>query len=191
MIKIPQFLIEFTGDLYIHKYPLWFVYKPHMHLVKGFEIRQILNRLEPGDILIRSFKGYLDEMFIPGEWSHAGLYVGDNTAIHIMGEGIIQEDILDFFRCDSIAIMRLKDRQDKNNILKRAIKLAWKFVDENTTYDFDFTQGNSKLYCSELVDSCYDGLFKNDYKQILDRKILSPNDVYMSDNVINIIEFKH
>lgn len=52
-LQLPEFLLQFVGDTYLHKYPLFTVYKPSHHRVKGYEIRQIINTIKPGDILLR------------------------------------------------------------------------------------------------------------------------------------------
>ena len=65
-MKIPKFLVKFTGDCYLHPKPLFITYKPHHHKVSGTEVREILNTMKPGDILLRRYDGYLNTILTPG-----------------------------------------------------------------------------------------------------------------------------
>ncbi|MBI5216273.1 MAG: hypothetical protein HY960_11020 [Ignavibacteriae bacterium] len=125
-----KFLTVF-GDIKIFKWPLFLLYDPGGYLIKGKDIRCVINLVKPGDILLRGFKNYLDGYFIPGYFSHAGLYVGrilpedarhvtnekgeqvfqagEQMVIHSMAEGVFVEDVLNFCRCDYMAIMRFPD----------------------------------------------------------------------------------
>jgi hypothetical protein len=91
-------------------------------------MREVIKLIEPGDMLVRRYDNYLDGHFIPGYFSHAGLYVGavtqddekliktekgranfktgEQMVIHSMAEGVFMEDILNFCRCDGMAIVR-------------------------------------------------------------------------------------
>ena len=100
-ITLPKFIIKSTGSLYLHKWPFWIVFRPSHHKVKGHEVRNIIDNLKKGDVLLRRYDGYLNTMFTPGFWGHAGLYIGDDRVIHAVGEGVIEEDILDFCRTGS------------------------------------------------------------------------------------------
>jgi hypothetical protein len=52
------------------------VYDPRSYLVKGTDMRRAMKDIQPGDILVRGFENYVDGNFIPGFFSHAGLYLG-------------------------------------------------------------------------------------------------------------------
>jgi len=118
---------------------------PAAYKLKAEEMREILQKLQPGDILLRAYDGYLDGMAIkksskcapnryqPGWFSHVALYVGSLGAsdranvpfdfrekdgyfaegpemvIHSMAKGVHAEDILTWFRCDYLAVLRLND----------------------------------------------------------------------------------
>ena len=73
-----RFLTIF-GDIKIFRFPFFLVYDPGSYQVKGDDVRALLGVLQPGDILLRGYTHYLDGKFIPGKFSHAGLYCG---AIH-------------------------------------------------------------------------------------------------------------
>jgi hypothetical protein len=52
------------------------LYDPRSYRVKGGDMRRAMKDLKPGDILVRGFENYVDGNFIPGFFSHAGLYLG-------------------------------------------------------------------------------------------------------------------
>ncbi len=148
-----------TGDILIHKYPLFLTYKPNHYKIKGKEVREILNTIQAGDILLRRFDGYLNTICTPGFWGHGGIFVGNDIVIHAVKEGVIQEDILEFSRCDSLAILRYTGTEYVFTV-NMALYNAYNFNIKKYQYDYDFLSGNDKVYCTELVDNCYGGLFK-------------------------------
>lgn len=52
------------------------LYDPRSYRVKGGDMRKAISDLKPGDMLVRGFDNYVDGRFIPGFFSHAGLYLG-------------------------------------------------------------------------------------------------------------------
>lgn len=127
-----QSFLTIFGDIKVFKWPMFILYDPGSYLVKGEDMRQVIATIKAGDILVRSYKNYLDGFFIPGYFSHAGLYVGkvvaedeklielsegkkhfrtgDQMVVHSMAEGVFMEDVLNFCRCDYLAILRLPDQ---------------------------------------------------------------------------------
>lgn len=85
--KIIDKLMAMFGDIKIFKYPLFLVYDPGSYRVKGPDIRELISILQPGDILLRSYDHYLDGRFIPGTFSHAGIYFGEITEDHRSSAG--------------------------------------------------------------------------------------------------------
>lgn len=116
---------------------------PGGYEVRGEDVRAVMRRLEPGDLLVRGYHGYLDGKVIPGYFSHVGLYlgpvteedralctaldealekgkerkrfpqprklfaVGEQMIVHAIAEGVLVEDLLDFCRCDYMAVLRM------------------------------------------------------------------------------------
>lgn len=60
------------------------LHDPRSYQVKGGDMRKAMADIKPGDILVRGFDNYVDGKFIPGFFSHAGLYLGkvDADTIH-------------------------------------------------------------------------------------------------------------
>ncbi|MBT3192055.1 MAG: hypothetical protein HN341_05825 [Verrucomicrobia bacterium] len=119
------------GDIKVFPHPMFMVYDPGSYRIKGRHAREIIEVVEPGDILLRSYDRYLDGRCIPGQFSHAGLYLGELTSddsrfapdeveksdfptgsqmvIHAMADGVFAEDVLNFCRCDELAVLRFSD----------------------------------------------------------------------------------
>jgi len=138
--KITNGFIKVFGDIKVFKWPFFLVYDPGSYLVKGFEMREVLDVVKPGDILLRGYNNYLDGYFIPGYFSHVGLYVGkvdsdheslvtipegkelfytgEQMVVHAMAEGVFVQDVLDFCRADRMLILRFPDEFSANEILK-------------------------------------------------------------------------
>ena len=123
--------LKILGDIKVFKWPFFLIYHPTGYQVKGEEVRAVIDTIKPGDILVRGYRNYLDGLFIPGYFSHVGLYLGEvaeadrqliaqeggdhfrtgkQMVIHSMAEGIFMEDVINFCRCDRMAIMRLPAR---------------------------------------------------------------------------------
>ena len=92
-----------------------------------------MEQLQPGDILLRGYDKYLSGVFIPGYFSHAGMYLGEvseadsafcapefvagdatgffrpgkKMVVHALAKGVFMEDIIDFCRCDRLMVVRL------------------------------------------------------------------------------------
>jgi len=119
--------------------------------IKGHHMREILGILEPGDVLLRRYSHYIGSLLVPGYWSHAAFYSGDDDVIHMLGKGITKEDILTFMRCDDIGILRCKN----NNLIQPAIGKAEELHEQKIGYDYDFKCDNKNLYCSEFIYSIF------------------------------------
>lgn len=66
--------------------------KPTAHLIhfSDKQKKQIVNLLQPGDVLLSYTSGYVSSLFIPGEFKHAMVYVGDTHRRHKINRGFSQ-----------------------------------------------------------------------------------------------------
>lgn len=151
MEVLKKFLTVF-GDIKIFKYPMFIVYDPGSYLIKGPDMRDILDIIKPGDIFLRGYTCYLDGYLIPGEFSHAAVYYGDKYMAHAMAEGVFKEDILSFMRCDAITILRF------NSLTSEEVVTFQENCDKlmGCDYDFDFTSNDDDYYCSEFVTKVFE-----------------------------------
>lgn len=155
-----NFLIMF-GDIKIFKFPLFFVYDPDDYDVTGKKTMELIEKLKPGDIVLRGYRNYLDGKFIDlfgistkyseigGDWSHGAIYIGNGKIIHAVAEGVSEINVIDYARCDRICVYRPK------KFKTTAIKLAKQFLKDNIPYDFFFKNNGSALYCFELCYKSY------------------------------------
>jgi hypothetical protein len=188
--------LNFFGDIKVYKFPLFLVYDPGSYLVKGEDVRQVINIIRPGDILVRGYINYLDGYFIPGFFSHAGLYLGEvkesdkayvkegqdarfrtgeQMVIHSMAEGVFMEDIINFCRCDYMMILRRdaekESEQSKKVVFDEVFKSALQNLGKGYDFKFDFSDFTN-VSCTELVYVCCQG-FLNDYGvNIVEKKVL-------------------
>jgi len=147
LYAIKRMILSIFGDIKVYRWPFFFIYSPDSFEVKGTHTRETMNIIEPGDIIQRKYVHYLDGYFIPGKYSHTGVYIGDNTVIHAIAEGVSKIDLIDFMRTDAIRVLRPKSGQEY------AINKAVEVLD--TPYDFSFKDGESHIYCHELAAMCY------------------------------------
>ncbi len=131
MGRLRDALLNVLGDVKVFRWPMWVVYDPGSYRVKGRDMRAVIERVRPGDVLVRGYDAYLDGKLIPGLFSHAGLYLGrttdadrcavplahrerlalgEQTVIHAIAEGVLTEDVLDFCRCDRLVVLRFPGR---------------------------------------------------------------------------------
>ena len=175
-VQLPKFMIKFAGNAYFHKYPMFFVYKPDIHRVRGPQVRQILNTVEPGDVLYRRHDGYLNTICTPGYYGHVGLYVGGDQVVHALGKGIIEEDIINFCRADAVGVSEVVGASEEQ--ISDAIDFAKSQIGKE--YDFTFTAGDDVYNCTELIDAAYMLRFVNDYEMVLGNRVLTPDGMYLS-----------
>jgi len=172
--KIYNQTLKIFGDIKVYKYPFFLLYDPGSYTIKGAESREIMNTLQPGDIIVRGYKNYLDGYFIPGFFSHVGLYLGpvpntkkfnilpyinkkfyaqgDQVVVHSMAEGVFMEDILNFCRCDYLVILRVNQNISRDELDKIYLSALSKL---GTPYDYKFDFSNfHNLSCTEFVYIC-------------------------------------
>ena len=128
----------------------------------------------------------MDGYFIPGNYSHAGIYLGgdDEVVIHAMTPDVQYTDLCTFMRCDKFAIVRAGVSEEDTKIpMERAVSKL------GVPYDYDFVFeeiDNTKRHfcCSELVYFAYQNnieqtkwnIVEHDYK-IIKKSLFSPDDV--------------
>jgi uncharacterized protein YycO len=108
-----------------------------------------MNTIKPGDILLRGYDKYLDSKFIPDEkgYSHAGIYIGKNQVVHAIAPYVEKCHIIDF--CQADRIMLLSPESGQVTAIATAVGKI------GLPYDFDYKTDRGKLYCFELIATCY------------------------------------
>ena len=148
-------ILTAIGNIKIFNTPFYILYDPreYDYKIRGYQIRHIKSLLKPGDIILRKYDHYLDGFLIPGKYSHSSLYIGNNTIIHAVAEGVKKIDLIDFCQCDGICVLRCKNEDvSKQAIINAKLNLG-------KPYDFKFnTNDSSEFYCHELVRTCFKDL---------------------------------
>lgn len=115
-----SFLTAF-GRIRVSWYFPFISYDPKGYVITSVKIRKALSLLRPGDVVCRYFNGFIDGWFIPGRFTHTGVYVGKDegfdTIIHALGSGVQKIDVIDFLRCDGFAILRAVKGEDSGKML--------------------------------------------------------------------------
>ncbi len=160
--KIQKALFTFIGNIRWHGllHPMWFTINSVSFQIKGKHYRAVEKLIQPGDIIIRRFEGYLDKFLIPGTWNHAGIYVGKvdrekHQIIHAISDGVVIEDLIDFMRTDHLIVLRAPKELQEN-----AITLAKIAVGSDYDFAFDFKE-TLRFSCTELIDYCYPSIINS------------------------------
>jgi len=152
-------LFRFIGDIRWHGllHPFWFTINAVSFKLKGEHYRKVEQLIQPGDIIIRRFEGYVDKFFLPGWWNHAGLYVGevdgkDHKVVHAISDGVVVDDLIDFMRTDHMIVLRAEDWRQGD-----AIKRAKDAIGSDYDFAFNFNE-TLRFSCTELVSHCFPGI---------------------------------
>lgn len=188
------------GRIKVYKWPMFIVYDPKGYDVKAVGIRTAMSLVRKGDILVRRYKNFLDGYFIPGRFSHSGVYVGDGIIIHAMSDGVQKIDIIDFLRCDGFAILRVKEKvgRDTREIMAKAVDIAHSYLGNEYDYDFEIEERRKegrpteKVYCHELTRKCFpdldiplvkpsllNGMIRMSREQVLAQSFFDSPDIYV------------
>lgn len=156
--KIQKSIFRFIGDIKWHGllHPFWFTINAKTFQLKGSHYRKLEPLIQPGDIIIRRFEGYVDKWLIPGWFNHAGIYIGSlngqkHKIIHAISDGVIVDDLIDFMRTDHMIVLRAS-----KGLQKEAIKRAKAAIGSEYDFAFDFNE-TLRFSCTELISHCYPG----------------------------------
>ncbi len=138
--------------------------------------REILELLMPGDVLITRHDYALTNLFLPGYWPHAALYVGscedrerldievdserrrrwsgNRRVLEALKDGVLFRDPEQTLAVDAVAIIRPKLEEEEI-----ALALSRVLEHEGKAYNFDFDFFRSdRLVCTEVVYRAFDGV---------------------------------
>lgn len=144
--------------------------------VTGQILDSIAAFLRPGDVIVTRHAKALTNLFIPGFWPHAALYVGtreqhevgsidmapaidrlwaDNICVlEARKDGVLLRPLTDTLAVDTFVVLR--PNLDTETIC-RAIERALVHQGKMYNFDFDFFSSD-RVVCTEVVYRAYDGL---------------------------------
>jgi hypothetical protein len=120
-------------------------------------IRQIEALLNPGDVIITRHDDAMSNLFLPGYWPHAALYLGQpeqRDVLEARKDGVLVRKLADTLAVDATVVLRPDLTAGQ---IARA--LAQAITHEGKLYDFDFDFFRAdRLVCTEVVYRAYDGV---------------------------------
>ncbi len=131
------------------------VIHPRKNLLTHGDLIKARVKLREGDIALWGNLREVSSLLIRGPLTHASIYLGRKTFIEAVGMGVRYVSLHHMFtEYDTLAIMRIPSKvRRRRKIIKDAIMYAKSQIGK--PYDFDFSQGSGKLFCTELVNYAY------------------------------------
>jgi hypothetical protein len=158
---------------------------------------QIESLLQPGDVIVTRHAKALTNLFLPGYWPHAALYIGTVEQRKAMGisadwakeqrwtgelcvlearkDGVRFRPLTDTFSVDVFAIIR---PQLTSGSVRAGIERAVLHEGKMYNFDFDF-YSSDRLVCTEVIYRAYDGLEQIQFplQERASRKTMSAEDL--------------
>lgn len=160
-------------------------------------IKELDSILEPGDVLVTRHDHALTNLFLPGFWPHAALYIGtvkqreslgisadvailerwsgDKCVLEALKDGVLFRPLSETLTVDNVVVLRPQ-------ISSKTIRVGIERVirHEGKLYNFDFDFFNSeRLVCTEVIYRAFDGLEGLEFPltERANRKSLSAEDL--------------
>jgi hypothetical protein len=126
--------------------------------VLGKPLDSIRGFLKLGDIIVTRHRDALTNIFLPGYWPHAALYVGEQlgegNVVEAKKDGVRLRVLDETLRVDSFVILRA-DVTDA--VLGEVVSRAMSHVGKLFDFAFDFRQAD-RLACTNLVYRSWHGM---------------------------------
>ena len=144
--KIIANLIYFLTGIVIH---------PRKNLLNHQDLLQARIKLRRGDIVLLGNLRETSAYFIQGAVTHAAFYLGRRLFIHAAGDGVTYVSLHRIFTdYDTMALLRLPSSvAERKTIINQA--LAYAQGQLGRPYDFEFTKGLGKIFCTELINESF------------------------------------
>lgn len=132
--------------------------------------------LRPGDILVTRHDHAFTNLFLPGYWPHAALYIGSEDSrrelqivldperkarwtgnrrvLEALKDGVLFRPLEQTLAVDAVAVIRPQlEEADLARAIERAVQHEGKLYD----FDFDFFRSD-RLVCTEVMYRAFDGI---------------------------------
>lgn len=169
----------------------------HQKRVTSEVLARMTALLKPGDVIITRHDDAMSNLFLPGFWPHAALYLGTveqcrtmrvtvdpdriarwiepNCVLEAKKDGVRLRALAETLAVDAVTVLRPQlDVQILSSALSRALVHEGKLYD----FNFDFTRSD-RLVCTEVIYRAYDGLgpIALNLKERASRSTLSAGDM--------------
>ena len=148
---------------------------------------ELLGFIQPGDFFITRHNHAVTNLFLPGYWPHAALYVGENNSheqvqwtekhstFEALKDGVHFRALEQTLNVDAFVVIRPNfSAEDKQMAIERVIQ----HVGKGYNFDFDFFRSD-RLVCTEIIYRAYDGLNNKSIplKERMSQQTLSAEDL--------------
>jgi hypothetical protein len=133
--------------------------------VTGYHYYHLKPQLKPGHVLVARKDGELTNLLIPGEFTHAAMYIGESVVriddrdtvvpmvIEAIGDGVVLCDLHTFLMTkDRVGVLQPRFT-DEVGMSKAA---DWAVSKLGMPYDYLFDPGHNAFYCAELAYEAYE-----------------------------------
>ncbi len=158
---------------------------------------QMVSKLAPGDVLITRHDTAFTNLFLPGFWPHAALYIGteqqrealgiqidadkasrwtgENCVLEALKDGVRFRPITETLAVDNFLVLKPNISSDD---IRQGIERVVQHEGKLYNFDFDFFSSD-RLVCSEVVYRAFDGLGNLNFPLVerAGRHTLSPEDL--------------
>ena len=176
---------------------------PRTYCVTPELIRQVSERLEPGDIIFVRRFGHLTNVFIPGFWTHSMIYLGGGQDLRRLGmadaagrlrlaqgskppddsgppevletdkRGVLPHPLVEALNVDCVLVFRPKLSDGER---AKALRRAFAYHGDPYDFDFDFHSAD-RLTCTELLYRAYGDMLNLRPRLMYGRSLMSAQDI--------------
>ena len=152
MHELLTFLVNITRPFLK---PILTMASPWSHKkISGMDYYKIKSLLQEGDVILSKTYGNFSNVLNPSELKHGAIFIGQEPIEYVVeatGDGVVKTDLVSHIMTkDEIVVTRLKLFKDDNiQFAKDAACFANSQIGKE--YDYNFSSGNNKYYCFELV----------------------------------------
>lgn len=161
------------------------------------QVDLILNKLLPGDLLLSYEGGRLTSPFIRGQWNHLAVINNNLKVVEAVAPKVRLQDAEEWlFKKKGVAIVRYYGNHLSSSTPINLLVATYvnKFI--GWLYDYLFSYGNKRAYCSEIGYLSYLEFDSNFMNHIPKGREILPQDFYDAakyrlSNLILITEVKN
>jgi len=123
------------------------------HRINGRHYYELKNIVESGGVFLTRSRWRFSNLLIPGRWTHAAIYVGENHVAEAVPEGVRKMDLITFLLTKDYVSYYVPSFADQEARYKAA-----DFAKDQLglPYDYYFEGANKAFYCIELVLDAYE-----------------------------------